>query len=77
MDTYGYLAGLHMPSQIAIRVVVDDPLRDRLRALAAAESRTVSSYVRIIINRHLIALDRQLAQQQVEALTLQAFYQNL
>ena len=66
-----------MPSEIALRVVVDDPLRQRLKALAAADGRSVSSYIRVLINRHLVALDRQAALQSPAPLNLQAFYDNL
>lgn len=40
-----------------IQVVVDEPLKRRLEDLAKADGRSVSSYVRVLINRHLISLD--------------------
>lgn len=64
---------LPMPRNGSVQVTVDDPLKQRLEALAASSGLSVSSYVRVLINRHLAALDRQ-----SQALpTLQDFYSNL
>jgi hypothetical protein len=41
-----------------IQVIVDEPLKRRLEDLARADGRSVSSYVRVLINRHLVALDQ-------------------
>lgn len=46
-----------------IQVVVDEPLKQRLEELARAEDRSVSSYVRVLINRHLLALERAAREQ--------------
>lgn len=47
-----------MPRGSSVQVTVDDPLKQRLEALAASSGLSVSSYVRVLINRHLSALDR-------------------
>lgn len=41
-----------------VQVIVDEPLKQRLESLARADGRSVSSYVRVLINRHLVALDQ-------------------
>jgi predicted DNA-binding protein len=62
-----------VPRGYSVQVTVDDPLKQRLEALAAASGLSLSSYVRCVINRHLVALDRQ-----AQALpSLQDFYANL
>jgi antitoxin component of RelBE/YafQ-DinJ toxin-antitoxin module len=64
---------LPMPRNGSVQVTVDDQLKQRLEALAASSGLSLSSYVRVLINRHLAALDRQ-----SQALpTLQDFYSNL
>ena len=56
-----------------LQVCVDQPLKERLEALAKAEGLSVSSYLRVLVNRHILALDRQ-----SQALpTLQDFYSSL
>jgi predicted DNA-binding protein len=47
-----------MPRGSSVQVTVDDPLKQRLEALAASSGLSLSSYVRVVINRHLAAMDR-------------------
>ena len=57
-----------------LQVIVEEPLRQRLEALAAADERSVSSYIRLALANHIRALDRQ-AQQQLQP--LDEFYRTL
>lgn len=64
--------------QPIVQVSVDAPLKERLEALAAAHGLSVSSYCRVVINKHMIALDRAAAEEQLRATSsLQTFYENL
>jgi predicted transcriptional regulator len=47
-----------------VQVVIDKGIKERLAQLAAAEDRSVSSLVRALIIRHLIAIDQAHAQNQ-------------
>jgi predicted transcriptional regulator len=57
-----------------LQVIVEEPLRQRLEALAAADNRSVSSYIRLALANHLRAVDR--AQQQ-QLQPLGDFYRTL
>jgi hypothetical protein len=45
--------------QPMVQVSVTAPLKARLEAIAAANGLSLSSYVRVVINHHILALDRQ------------------
>jgi hypothetical protein len=47
-----------MPRGCSVQVTVNDEVRHRLESLASASGLSVSSYVRVLINRHFLALDR-------------------
>lgn len=59
-----------------LQVCVDQPLKERLENLARAQGLSVSSYLRVLINHHILALDRQSIRQS-EGMSLQAFYDAL
>jgi len=62
-----------MPKGSSVQVTVDGPLKQRLETLAASSGLSVSSYVRVVINHHLLALDRHT--QSIPS--LQDFYSSL
>jgi antitoxin component of RelBE/YafQ-DinJ toxin-antitoxin module len=41
-----------------VQVIVDEPLKHRLQILAKEQGLSVSSYVRVLINRHIVSIDR-------------------
>ena len=45
--------------QPMVQVSVTPTLKARLEAMAAANGLSLSSYVRVVINHHILALDRQ------------------
>ena len=64
-----------MPRQPIVQVSVDTALKQRLELLSAAHGLSVSSYVRVVINRHILAVDRQ--EQAVRLQPLDEFYRTL
>jgi hypothetical protein len=58
---------------------MDDDLRAKVEALAAHNRLSISSTIRNIIHRHIVALEQQAAASQRQAPTtgLQAFYETL
>lgn len=62
--------------QIKVQVTVNAELRDRLTQLAQSEGLSVSSYARVVLNRHILSIDRAIAQSPPSR-SLQDFYQNL
>jgi len=71
IDPHCFLVAKH-PS---VQVSVDPPLKQRLELLAAAHGLSVSSYVRVVINRHILAVDRQ--EQASSFQSLDEFYRTL
>lgn len=63
--------------QPIVQVSVDAALKERLEHLSKAHGLSVSSYVRVVINRHILAVDRAAAQQAQQEISLQSFYENL
>lgn len=41
-----------------VQVIVTDELKQRLQSLAQAQGLSTSSYLRVLINRHLLSIDR-------------------
>ena len=54
---------------------MDTALKERLELLSAAHGLSVSSYVRVVINRHMLDVDRQ--EQATRLQPLDEFYRNL
>ena len=47
------------PMKRSISITLDDPVLERVKALAEREDRSLSSYINLVLRAHLEALDEE------------------